>query len=193
MRSKQTLFSWMGRLALTLALIAVVAMPMSAQAAGRTQHYGPFASSSPDSGTCPNNLWATDTFDRHFTVDTLPNADGTYTIQEQFKNGSFVTNAGMSPGGCETNPGGTLLAGVTGTMQGSFTIVVSGGTYNPNATCPAVCTTAGFVTAVFGPTATYNVPTYRFEYTAGGQGLASHTWKNASADRGGDQGDISNT
>jgi hypothetical protein len=32
-----------------------------------TQHYGPFASGSPDSSTCGND-WAQDTFDRHFTV-----------------------------------------------------------------------------------------------------------------------------
>src|SRR6266545_6406928 len=32
-----------------------------------TQHYGPYASSSPDSSTCGND-WAQDTFDRHFTV-----------------------------------------------------------------------------------------------------------------------------
>src|SRR5437879_514156 len=33
----------------------------------RTQHYGPYASGSPDSGTCGPD-WANDTFDRHFTV-----------------------------------------------------------------------------------------------------------------------------
>jgi hypothetical protein len=32
-----------------------------------TQHYGPYASGSGDSGTCGPD-WATDTFDRHFTV-----------------------------------------------------------------------------------------------------------------------------
>src|SRR3989442_15379309 len=34
-----------------------------------TQHYGPYPSGSPDSGTCGVD-WATDTFDRHFTVKT---------------------------------------------------------------------------------------------------------------------------
>src|SRR5690349_7855627 len=42
-----------------------------------TQHYGPYASGSEDSGTCGND-WAQDTFDRHFTVHN--NRDGTYTV-----------------------------------------------------------------------------------------------------------------
>src|SRR5213596_1781123 len=65
-----------------------------------TQHYGPYPSNSPDSGTCGND-WATDTFDRHFTVKS--NQDGTFTVIEQFKNGSFTTIGGPSPGACETN------------------------------------------------------------------------------------------
>lgn len=167
------------------ALIVLGLLPGIVSAAGRVRQYGPFPSSSPDSGTCGND-WATDTFDRHFKVDTQPNADGTYTITQEFKKGTFVTNAGASPGACETNPGGTVAAGVTGKMHGSFTIVVSGGTFNPAATCPTACTTAGFVAAVFGPTATYDVPTFSFHYSAGNNG----EWKNASADRGGNHGDI---
>jgi len=53
-----------------------------------TQHYGPYPSGSPDSGTCGVD-WATDTFDRHFTVKT--NQDGSIVVVEQFKNGSFLT------------------------------------------------------------------------------------------------------
>jgi len=79
-----------------------------------TQHYGPYTSGSPDSGTCGND-WATDTFDRHFTVHS--NHDGTYTVVQQFKNGSFVTNEGPSPGSCDLtdgSPPGTVDQGVTG-------------------------------------------------------------------------------
>src|SRR6186713_2455441 len=71
---------------------------LSSGGLNRTQHYGPYASGSPDSGTCGND-WATDTFDRVFTVRS--NHDGTYTVVQQFKNGSFVTNAGLSPGSCD--------------------------------------------------------------------------------------------
>ena len=53
-----------------------------------TQHYGPYPSGSTDSGTCGVD-WATDTFDRHFTVKT--NQDGSIVVVEQFKNGSFLT------------------------------------------------------------------------------------------------------
>src|SRR3954447_4253727 len=83
-----------------------------------TQHYGPYTSGSPDSGTCGND-WATDTFDRHFTVHS--NHDGTYTVVQQFKNGSFVTNAGESPAGCDltySNHGMMVDAGKTGSMHG---------------------------------------------------------------------------
>ncbi|MCC6381833.1 MAG: hypothetical protein IT304_04950 [Dehalococcoidia bacterium] len=166
-------------------LVVLGLLPGAVSAAGRVRQYGPFPSSSPDSGTCGND-WANDTFDRHFKVDTQPNVDGTYTIVQEFKKGSFVTMAGASPGACETNPGGTVAAGVSGKMHGTFTIVVSGGTYNPSGNCPAVCTTAAFVQAVFGAAATYDVPTFEFHYSAGNNG----EWKNASADRGGNHGDI---
>ena len=65
-----------------------------------TQHYGPYPSVSPDSGTCGTD-WANDTFDRHFTV--RENLDGTFTVVEQFKNGSFVTMSAPGPGSCDTN------------------------------------------------------------------------------------------
>src|SRR5690349_9474199 len=63
-----------------------------------TQHYGPYASTSPDSGTCGD--WANDTFDRDFTVRT---SNGETTVVEQFKNGSFVTMSGPSPGACDSS------------------------------------------------------------------------------------------
>jgi hypothetical protein len=151
------------------------------------KHFGPIPSTSPDSGTCGNE-WANDSFDRFFTVYTTANSDGTYSVTEQFKKGTFITNAGASPGGCETNPGGTVEAGVVGKFQGSFSMIVAGGTFNPDAVCtPSTCdTTAGFVSTVFGPTATFSVSTFFFHYNAKNNG----EWKNASDDRGGNHGDI---
>src|SRR5207247_4068707 len=84
-------------------------------AGASTQHYGPYESGSGDSGTCGPD-WANDMFDRHFTVHR--NVDGTFTVVEQFKNGSFVTMAGPSPGACDTNLGGTVKAGVSGSRSG---------------------------------------------------------------------------
>ena len=163
-----------------------------------TQHYGPYASGSPDSGTCGNE-WAIDTFDRVFTV--RPSATG-FTVVEQFKNGSFMTNAGQSPGGCETNVGGTIVAGVTGSMHGYFIISnVVGPQTSTSPNCDAAnetnhdCTTATFVNTHFAPCypAECQVTTYFDHYAAGDQSLALHEWKNASCDRGGDDGDIAMT
>jgi hypothetical protein len=166
-----------------------------------TQHYGPYASGSPDSGTCGNN-WAEDTYDRVFTVHT--SNDGTITVVEQFKNGSFVTNAGASPGACDETDGtapGMLDQGVTGNMQGYFIISDVTPQASHDAHCNAVamtnagCTTAIFINTHFAPCypSACTVTTFFDHYSAGDQGLAQHEWKNASCDRGGNHGDIANT
>ena len=108
-------------------------------------------------------------------------------VVEQFKDGEFVTRAGASPGGCEggnVNPP-QIPAGLRGKMQGQFWIRVSNGVFNPNAN-PGTVTTAQFVQAVFGPTATYQVYSFSLNYTAKNRG----DWRNASADKGGNQGNI---
>src|SRR6266481_8445256 len=93
-----------------------------------TQHYGPYSSTSTDSGTCGND-WANDTFDRHFTVRR--NTNGTFLVVEQFKDGSFLTPASdspplinPSPGACQNSivPQGIVNNGVTGNLQGYFII-----------------------------------------------------------------------
>ncbi len=156
-----------------------------------TLQFGPFASGSPDSGTCGNN-WATDTFDRFFTVVT--NEDGTTRVVEFFKNATFVTVAGDSPGACENGPtnGGTLTPGIQGRFQGYFLISVSGGKLDRLARCtPTTCnTTAGFISTVFGLAATHDVTTFLFNYSSSDQRLIARHWKNASEDRGGNRGDI---
>jgi hypothetical protein len=164
-----------------------------------TQHYGAYPSSSPDSGTCGNN-WAEDAFDRHFTVRS--NGDGTFTVVEQFKNGSFVTSMGPSPGGCDTNPGGTIAAGKTGSMHGYFIISNVGPQTSTSPYCDATamsnasCDTATFIDTHFTPcylAGACFVNTFFFHYAAGDQSLLFHEWKNASADRGGDSGDIASS
>jgi hypothetical protein len=173
-------------------LSAALAAPMGG---GQAKHFGPYASGSPDSGTCGND-WAQDTFDRHFTVK--PNGDGTNSVVEQFKDGSFTTVAGPSPGGCDTtytNHGTTVDAGKTGSMHGYEIISNVGTQTNDGPFCDAVgmtnanCTTATFIATHFAPSA-YTVTTFFFHYAAGAQGLLYHEWKNASDDRGGNGGDI---
>src|SRR2546427_1809783 len=122
-----------------------------------TQHYGPYSSSSPDSGTCGND-WATDTLDRHFTVFTHPSG---ITIVEQFKDGSFVTMAGFSPGACQNGPpAGTVADGIPGSMHGYFVIPLPsiGEMQTSNSPyCDAAgmtnvgCTTTTFINTHFTP------------------------------------------
>lgn len=185
----------------TADLTAVLATPgMNA-----TQHYGPYPSSSPDSGTCGND-WATDMFDRHFTV--RPNPDGTFTVVQQFKNGSFETNPPPqpSPGSCDFtdgSPSGTVNPGIIGSMHGYFIIPLPPATMqtstspycNATTMTDANCDTTTFINTHF--TACYPgtcpVTTFFFHYAAGDQGLVEHEWKNASDDRGGNHGDIRST
>lgn len=174
--------------------------PLSTPGSNGTQHYGPYPSDSPDSGTCGD--WATDHFDRHFTVRANP--DGTYTVVQQFRKGSFVTNAGFSPGSCDTtdgSPPGTVNAGITGSMHGYFIISNVGMQTSYSPYCDAVnntnanCTTTKFINTHFTPCypTTCTVTTFFNHYSAGDQDLVEHEWKNASADRGGNHGDIRST
>jgi hypothetical protein len=163
-----------------------------------TQHYGGYPSTSPDSGTCGND-WAEDTFDRDFTVRS--NGDGTYTVVEQFKNGSFITNLGASPAACDAtyaNHGRTILPGKTGSMHGYFIVSNVGGQTSTSPFCDAInstnsgCTTTTFINSHFTPCypAVCTVTTFFDHYAAGDQSLLYHEWKDASPDRGGNDGDI---
>jgi hypothetical protein len=154
-----------------------------------TLQFGPFASGSPDSGTCGNN-WADDTYNRFFTVVT--NEDGTARVVEFFKDATFITRAGASPGACENGPTTHMVtAGIQGRFQGYFLISVTGGTLKRDAVCTvATCgTTADFVNTLFGVT-TYDVTTFLFNYNSSDRSLIQRHWKNASEDRGGNLGDI---
>jgi hypothetical protein len=177
------------KLAFALCTVLALSIAWASPAAAASARYGPFAGGSPDSGTCGNN-WAIDKFDRTFTANTTRNADGTYTVREDFTRGSFVTLAGPSPQACDPNrpTGGTVGLGIIGAMGGFFTIIVTNGNYNPYAVCTeANCgTTKGFIATVYG-SATYDIPTFFFGYATPCNGW----WINASADLGGNRGDIS--
>jgi hypothetical protein len=178
-----------------------------------TQHIGPIASGSPDSGTCGND-WAQDTFDRFFTIKQ--NKDGTFRVVEQFKNGTFVTNSTVfSPGACDATDGygpGTIVPNDVGTMHGYLLLTVT--CSNPLEACPnpapdcnafdvptgmdACQTTGGFLREFFGQTAAATASTDAFFFHYAGydgtnQTLAVNEWKNASCNRGGNHGDIATT
>lgn len=179
------------------AIIAAAATSLSAAqhvalaSHGNTQHFGPYASTTPDNGSC-GQQWAVDTVNRFFQVQN--NGDGTFGVREEFKDGSFVTTGPVSPGACETDShhGSVLAAGVDGTFHGYLDGTVTSTTYNPQG-CSAsgadCSTTAGFLVATFGPSgATFTCSLgyagcrFSFEYAAGGQGLLFHSWKDSGTD-----------
>lgn len=176
---KRILLALIGSLALVIAL--------SSTALADDERFTVRHASSPDSGTCGND-WANDTFTRVFSV---ADEDGVTTLREDFKNGHFVTLAGPSPGACQPTPNGHLVtAGIEGSFHGFIAGTVTGGTFNPDATCTQPCNGDNFVSSHFGPTAVWNANSFRFKYEAHGNGLISRRWQNASADEGGNEGDI---
>ena len=105
-----------------------------------------------DTGSC-NNTWATDTFNKFFQLKN--NGDGTYNLTATYRNGTFVTVAGMSPGACETgvNNGNTVGAGITGreTQDWSMTVTATApANKTPDCTNNACVGSGGFLDAVFG-------------------------------------------
>ena len=174
---------------------------MASSTSSGTKHIGPVPSSSSDSGTCGID-WADDTFDRFFTIrQTGP---GTYTVYEQFKNGTFVTRTAPSPGACDSSDGygpGLITVGLNGTMHGYLIANVVcadplAPCLDPSAACDVPAnpcdTTAGFL-AEFFPGAASTVDTFFFHYAgydSANQALIVHEWKNASCNRGGNHGDI---
>jgi hypothetical protein len=179
-------------LSLAVAMLALAASPAIASASQGSVHFGPIDSSSSDSGTCGND-WANDTYKRAFDASTTANVDSTFTVTETFISGRFVTVEGSSPGACNPSvTGGSIASGVKGTFNGYFLVVISGGDFNATATCDVTScgTTAGFVSTVYGAGATYEVTDFSFQYHANGPGLSAREWQNASADQGGNLGDI---
>jgi hypothetical protein len=143
--------------------------------------FGPYDVVTDDHGSC-GNTWAVDTEKRSFKVKR--NHDGSYRLTRRDR-GTFVTSAGQSPGACETKGkhGHTVLAGKTGKFHGFLRGRITGGTFNPTATCPADCGfTDIWIATFFGPSATFSCFNnsrnckFDFEYRAPRQGLLFHHW-----------------
>ena len=177
------------------ALFAVTTATGALADNGGTMHFGPFAGTSPDGGTC-GSPWANDTFNRLFSVHD--NGDGTFRVTEDFKDGSFVTTGPVSPGACETNDhhGTVLSPGLNGNFRGFLTGTVATSTFTPAAcnTAGACSTTSGFIAAVFGSGAAFVTTTFNFEYDSNDQSLEYHHWQDKSGGPTGEQfiGDIAN-
>jgi hypothetical protein len=143
--------------------------------------FGPYDVVTDDHGSC-GNPWAVDTEKRTFQVKK--NKDGSYRLTRRDR-GTFLTTAGQSPGACETKGkhGSTILVGKTGKFHGYLRGTITGGTFNPNATCPADCGfTDVWIATFFGPSATFSCNDnsrdckFDFEYSAPRQGLLFHHW-----------------
>lgn len=171
--------------ALTVAA-AMVAFPVAASAdstSASTTHLGPYPTAGdPDGGSC-GAPWALDNFDRFFQVQAT--ANGTFTVREEYKNGSFLTTGPLSPGACELGDhhGAVLAAGISGTLTGYLVGSVSGGSFNPAGCSAAVAdctTTAGFISAVFGASALFTTTEFAFQYASGDPSLIYHHWTDSS-------------
>jgi hypothetical protein len=137
-----------------------------------------------DNGSC-GNQWATDTLRRTFQVKA--NGNGTYRLTRKDR-GTFVTMAAVSPGKCGSKKhGNTVRAGVRGKVVGFLRGTITGGTFNPNATCtgPDCGFTDVFITTFFGAGAQFscfmNSPNCQFNYNytaAKGQTLLHRHWQN---------------
>ncbi|HJW66400.1 MAG TPA: hypothetical protein VJ419_01340, partial [Gaiellaceae bacterium] len=155
------------RLILPALLLAALALAATAAAGsgqgkgkgkGHGQHgkFGPYDVVTDDHGSC-SNAWAVDTEKRTFKVRR--NNDGSYTLT-RYDRGTFLTNAGQSPGAC--NPkgkhGATVNAGVKGKFKGYLRGRITGGTFDPNASCtaPDCGFTDVWIAAFFGPSATFS-------------------------------------
>ena len=167
----------------------------------RSDAYGPYTVTSTDNG-CSGTPWASDTLTRTFVVKRAKgtkSADGTTTSPNwriwRYDRGTFTTTAGTSPGNCASNTsphGTTVSAGKTGKVHGYLAGVVTGGTYNPGATCTGdTCgSTDVFIATHFGSSAQFTCFTdstqckFDFEYTAPGQHLAYHHWSDKGTGAG---------
>jgi hypothetical protein len=194
-------------LAAALALAAAALADPGGKGKGKNQgHNSRFSAqiTVPDHGTCQQNVWATDTSKRTWSVK--PNGNGTFRVTRKDK-GTFVTIAGQSPGACDTTGkhGHLVKAGVHGKLRGYLTGTVSGGTFNPNATCNAACIgdTSAFIATFFGSGAQvkftcslgYAGCKFNFEYSSPDKSLAFHHWQDKGTNGVTEQftGDIANS
>jgi hypothetical protein len=167
-----------------------------------TYHSPGFLSETTDSSFCGPD-WAKDLVTRYFTV--RPTGFQMWSVYEQFRDGSFsapISGSGTenSPG-CISGDGGMITAPppVTGGFHGYEVINVTAAAFDQSGAdtgCdpapPGCFYTSEWIEKAF-PGGTFTVPAFFFHYVAASQGLAVNEWKNASCNRGGNQGDIATT
>ena len=146
-----------------------------------------FTVTTTDNGSCGEAAgpWAVDVVKRRYVVKD--NGDGTFTLT-RFDRGRFTTTGPMSPGACDTTGrhGHAIRAGVKGGLVGYLRGTVTGGTFNPKATCTgASCGfTDTFIATFFGANAKFSCFSdstdckFNFQYVAPlGQRLLFRHWQ----------------
>lgn len=151
--------------------------------------FGPYDVTTDDHGSC-GNAWAVDTEKRWFKVTR--NEDGSYTLTRRDR-GRFLTDEGASPGACETKGphGHTVAAGKHGRFHGFLRGRITGGQYDPNATCTQDCGfTDVWIATYFGPNAQFScfqdsrACAFYYQYSAPRQGLRWHHWSDTGRGAG---------
>lgn len=171
---------------------------------GNTLHYETTLTTT-DTGTCGQQVWATDTLKRVYAVHRSENGSYRLSVLDR---GTFVTSASQSPGACEqgSQHGSLVTPGIKGRVVGFIAGKVTGGTFDKDATCAAPCTRDEFIAAHFGAAAKFSCdgPTvtscrYAYLYRSRDDALKYHHWLDAGrADKDGplktvDRGDIATT
>jgi hypothetical protein len=166
----------------TTAIITMAPLAMPTLAANNgTDRIGPLAGSSTDNGSC-GAPWANDTYNLFFTIHD--NGDGTFEVRTEYKDGSFVTIGGVSPGACETsnNHGTVVASGIEGKFGGWVDETVTSATYDPTACdVPAACTTRTAAIAALFPGGTESFNGFNFEYNSPDKSLKYHHWQDKSS------------
>ena len=181
-------------------LFATADAPSMTSDPGTTQ-FGPYPSTSSDSGFCGNE-WATDQMNRFFQIRQL--GPQTYRVIEKFRDGTFTVPSFLapvptqpSPGACDSSDGtgpGVVNAGVSGAFHGYDVITITfASAYTPSAaSCASPCfSTNDFLITVFPAGYVRSDDAFFFHYLATDQSsIVYHEWTNASCSRGGNHGDI---
>jgi hypothetical protein len=161
--------------AVVAGVVMIGASLVAAQAASANTVIGPGPVVPFDDFETCGNQWANTTNTPKFIVGPQ-NFDGSYNVTLQLAI-KFTSVAGQSPGACapDTTGGSTILNNVKGGGSGQLKFSVTGGTFDPGATCDTNCYTEAvyydegpFTTAFFGAGATWTpavssiTSTYRF-------------------------------
>jgi hypothetical protein len=136
--------------------------------------------------------WANLSYTR--TLQFIPQNDGSIQVVRSY-NGTFTTLAGSPTPNPPTCPGTPQTGGVTGTFTGYDVVVVTGGVFHPEATCPDPCITSTMVATFFpaegGPAAASTINNgWEYQYRTASNGVWINRSPGGPPARGGDMGNI---